>query len=295
MDMELAIKSTSRKRKLRKKLVDFSFLFPVLFMFVAFVVFPFLWGIPLSFTDWDGLSATRNFINFDNYVNIFSDPHIPNAFKNTAVFAVLTLVVSNVLGLLIALLLQRSNRINNLTRTIVFMPYCLSMILQAYVWKYMYSDVLYGLFSIPNPLGSQFWAIIGIAFICIWADTGYCMIIYVAALQGISKDYYEAAQISGASKWQQFWKITLPMLWPAVVSNVIIYLGWGLRVYDYPMAATSGGPGRASETIAMLIYKNLFSYHKAGYGQALAIVYTVMIFVVIAVVAKLLRKREVEL
>lgn len=74
-------------------------------MFVAFVVFPFLWGIPLSFMDWDGLSATRNFINFDNYVNIFSDPHIPNAFKNTAVFAVLTLVVSNVLGLLIALLL----------------------------------------------------------------------------------------------------------------------------------------------------------------------------------------------
>ena len=207
----------------------------------------------------------------------------------------LFLIATPVLCLLIALLLQRSNRINNLTRTIVFMPYCLSMILQAYVWKYMYSDVLYGLFSIPNPLGSQFWAIIGISFICIWADTGYCMIIYVAALQGISKDYYEAAEISGASKWQQFWKITLPMLWPAVVSNVIIYLGWGLRVYDYPMAATSGGPGRASETIAMLIYKNLFSYHKAGYGQALAIVYTAMIFVVIAVVAKLLRKREVDL
>lgn len=285
----------SRKNAIRKKLVDFSFLFPVLFMFIAFVVLPFIWGIPLSLTDWDGLSAVKNFIGLNNYINIFSDPHIPNALKNTCVFAVLTLVISNVLGLLIAMLLQKSNRINNITRTIVFMPYCLSMILQSYVWKYMYSDVLYGLLAIPNPLGSQFWAIIGISFICIWADTGYCMIIYVAALQGISKDYYEAAEIAGANKWQQFWQITLPMLWPAVVSNVIIYLGWGLRVYDYPMAATSGGPGRASETIAMLIYKNLFSHHKAGYGQALAIVYTVMIFVIIAIVAKFLRKREVEL
>lgn len=284
-----------RRQELKKRAVDFSFLAPVLIMFAAFVAIPFFWGVPISLTDWDGLSQTRHFIALQNYRNLFSDAHIASAFRNTGIFAVLTLVFSNVLGLAVALLLKQSNRINNMTRTMVFMPYCLSMILQSYVWRYMYDDVLYGLFSIPNPLSSQTWAIVGISFICIWADTGYCMIIYVAALQGIPQDYYEVAEIAGANKWQQFWQITLPMLWPAVVSNIIIYLGWGLRVYDYPMAATSGGPGRASETIAMLIYKNLFSYYKAGYGQALAVVYTALIFVVIGIVAKVLRSREVEL
>jgi len=284
-----------QKAKIKRTLIDSTFLFPALAVFIAFVVAPFIWGIPLSLTDWDGLSATKNYVGFKNYFNMFSDAHILNAFKNTGVFAVMTLILSNIFGLAIALLLQRSNKLNNITRTMVFMPYCLSMILQSYIWKYMYSDVLTGLFQLPNPLGSQFWAIFGISFICIWADTGYCMIIYVAALQGIPRDYYEVAEISGASGWQQFCKITLPMLWPAVVSNVIIYLGWGLKVYDYPMAATSGGPGRASETVAMLIYKNLFSYHKAGYGQALAVVYTILIFVIISVVAKVLRRREVEL
>ena len=284
-----------QKAKIKRTLIDSTFLFPALAVFIAFVVAPFIWGIPLSLTDWDGLSATKNYVGLKNYFNMFSDAHILNAFKNTGVFAVMTLVLSNIFGLAIALLLQRSNKLNNITRTMVFMPYCLSMILQSYIWKYMYSDVLTGLLQLPNPLGSQFWAIFGISFICIWADTGYCMIIYVAALQGIPRDYYEVAEISGATRWQQFCKITLPMLWPAVVSNVIIYLGWGLKVYDYPMAATSGGPGRASETVAMLIYKNLFSYHKAGYGQALAVVYTILIFVIISVVAKVLRRREVEL
>ena len=156
MDMELAIKSTSRKRKLRKKLVDFSFLFPVLFMFVAFVVFPFLWGIPLSFTDWDGLSATRNFINFDNYVNIFSDPHIPNAFKNTAVFAVLTLVVSNVLGLLIALLRGYKRWISPLLgHHCRFIPTCSEYAMQALAVHGLFKGLLLTVWRLLrcNPFG----------------------------------------------------------------------------------------------------------------------------------------------
>lgn len=286
---------TISKDRLKGHLIDITFMLPVLFMFISLVVVPFMWGLPLSFTDWNGLSEEMQYVGFKNYITLFSDIHVGNAFKNTFIFALMTVTISNVLGLAISLTLRRSNTFNNSCKTIIFMPYCLSMILQSFVWKYMYSDVFYKLLKIPNPLASPTFAIIGISFICIWADTGYCMLIYVAALQSISQEYFEVGQIDGANRWQQFRHIIFPLLWPAMVSNIVIYLGWGLRVYDYPMAATSGGPGRASETVAMVIYKNLFSYHKAGYGQAIAVIYTLMIFILIGIVAKILKKREVEI
>lgn len=283
------------KVSLKKRLIDFSFIAPVLLLFIVFVILPFVQGLPISLTDWDGLNAQSGFVGLKNYADIFSDPHIGNAVRNTAVFTVLTVVFSNVFGLGVALLVRKAGKANNLMRTLIFMPFCLSMLLQSYIWKYVYSDVFYEWLGLPNPLTSPTFVMVGISIICIWADTGYCMIVFIAALQGIPQDYYEAAQIEGCSRWRQFWNITLPLLGPAVTSNIIIYLGWGMKVYDYPMAATAGGPGRASETVAVLIYKNLFGYFKAGYGQAIAILFTVAIFIITAIVAKALRRREVEL
>jgi len=136
---------------------------------------------------------------------------------------------------------------------------------------------------------------VGLAIIAIWRDSGYCMVVYIAAIQGVSKDFYEAAQIEGASRFQQFRQITIPMIGPAITSNITLLLAWGMKVFDYPMAATSGGPGRASETVAMLIYNNLFIYYKAGYGQAIAVIFTFFIFLCSTTVSRTLRKREVEL
>jgi ABC-type sugar transport system permease subunit len=143
-------------------------------------------------------------------------------------------------------------------------------------------------------LGSTQFVMFGLAIIAIWRDAGYCMIIYLAAIQGISADYYEVAKIEGCSKSKMFTKITLPMIAPAITVNITLLLAWGMKVFDYPMAATMGGPGRASETLAMLIYNNLFTYFRAGYGQAIAIVFTIAIFIVSKSMAKLLRSREVE-
>ncbi|MBC8585093.1 carbohydrate ABC transporter permease [Youxingia wuxianensis] len=280
--------------RLKRKLSDFTFILPVLAVFTIFVIIPFIQGFPLSFTDWDGLNNDSNWVGLDNYIKMFSDSHVANAYKNTFVFSIITVVFSNVLGLAVAMLISKTNRLNNTIRTLIFLPFCLSMLLQSFIWKYLYQDVFYGLFGISNPLTNINLVMIGLSIICIWADTGYCMVIYIAALQGIPKDYYEAAEIEGCSKWNQFLNITLPMLGPAITANVTIYLGWGMKVYDYPMAATNGGPGRASETIAVLIYKNLFGYFKAGYGQAVAIVFTIVIFIVSGLTAYFLRKREVE-
>lgn len=283
------------KQKHKKQLVEFSFLFPALILFILCVVVPFIQGFPISFTKWDGMSVKSQYVGFSNYTKIFTDPNVWNATKNTFQFTFYSVIFSNVFGLAVALLISKATRFNNILRTIVFMPFALSLVLSSYVWRYIYSDVFYNMFGIVSPLGSAKFVILGLAIIAIWRDSGYCMVIYIAAIQGISKDYYEAAEIEGCPKIKAFTKITLPLIAPAITANITLLLAWGMKVFDYPMAATSGGPGRASETLAMLVYNNLFTYFKAGYGQAIAIVFTFVIYIMSVAVTRILRSREVEL
>ena len=282
-------------RKTKKKIQEFTFILPALIMFSVFVAYPFLQGFPMSFTNWDGMSPSRVFVGFDNYMRIFQDGNVVNATKDTLIFTALTMVFSNLFGLLFALMISKATKLNNVLRTCIFVPYCLSLVLSSYIWRYVYSDVFYDIFGIPSPLGSTTWVMLGLAVISVWRDAGYCMVVYIAALQGVSTDYYEAADLEGATRWQKFKDITLPMIGPAITANVTLVLAWGMKVFDYPMAATAGGPGRASETVAMLIYNNLFTYFRAGYGQAIAVVFTISIFVVSTLVSKTLRSREVEI
>lgn len=282
-------------QKTRKKLQEFTFILPAAAMFIIFVAYPFLQGFPISFTKWDGMSPDRAFVGISNYIRIFKDPNVINATRNTLIFTAVTMVFSNVTGLLFALMIAKSTRLNNILRTMIFMPYCLSLVLSSYIWRYIYSDVFYDILGIPSPLGSTIWVMAGLAIISVWRDSGYCMVVYIAAIQGVSKDYYEAAALEGASSWQKFKSITFPLIAPAVTTNFTLLLAWGMKVFDYPMAATAGGPGRSSETVAMLIYNNLFTYFRAGYGQAIAVVFTLAIFLVSTLVSKSLRAREVEL
>ncbi len=282
-------------RKTKKRIQEFTFILPALIMFSVFVAYPFLQGFPMSFTNWDGMSPNRVFVGFNNYLRIFQDGNVVNATKNTLIFTALTMVFSNLFGLLFALMISKATKLNNVLRTCIFVPYCLSLVLSSYIWRYVYSDVFYDIFGIPSPLGSTTWVMLGLAVISVWRDAGYCMVVYIAALQGVSTDYYEAADLEGATRWQKFKDITLPMIGPAITANITLVLAWGMKVFDYPMAATAGGPGRASETVAMLIYNNLFTYFRAGYGQAIAVVFTISIFVVSTLVSKTLRSREVEI
>ena len=230
------------------------------------------------------MSPNKPFVGFSNYLRIFQDGNVINATKNTLIFTVLTMICSNLFGLLFALMISKVSKLNNILRTCIFVPYCLSLVLSSYIWRYVYSDVFYHIFGIPSPLGSTVWVMLGLAVISVWRDAGYCMVVYIAAIQGDSTDYYEAADLEGATHWQKFRDITLPMIAPAVTTNFTLLL-----------AATAGGPGRASETVAMLIYNNLFTYYRAGYGQAIAVVFTAAIFIVSTIVSRTLRAREVEI
>lgn len=283
------------KLKMKKHAVDFMFLLPALLLFCLIVVYPFLKGIRISLTDWDGFSPQYNFVGLENFRRILKDPSIKDPIKNSVFYTVVTVIIDNAAGLGVAFAFRKDSKSNRFFRTCVFMPFVLSLVLTGFIWKYIYSDIFYGIFGIKSLLGNKKTVMWGICFMASWRDIGYAMLIYLAGLQAIPETYYEAAKIDGASAFKRFTKITLPLLAPAFTVNVTLFLGWGLKIFDYVMAATNGGPGRESETFAMYVYNYTFPYNRAGYGQAAAIMMMIAIFIISGVTSTLLRRREIDM
>ncbi len=280
--------------KTQRRITNFIFLVPASALFLMWVIIPFVQGIPISFTSWDGLSKTREFTGMENYAKMLTQGDFWLPLKNTVFYTVLATAGANVLGLLLAMGILRSTRLNNALRTVFFMPHVLSVVLCAYIWKYMYSDIIYRYLAINSPLGSPEYAVIALALIAIWRDAGYGMIIYIAGLKMVPEDYYEAARVEGAGALSRFFKITLPLIVPSITANVILMLSWGLKQFDLVMAGTGGGPGKATETLAIFIYRNIFEYYAVGYGQAASVLFTIFVTVMSSSIAYVLRKREVE-
>ncbi|TVY02980.1 carbohydrate ABC transporter permease [Cohnella terricola] len=283
------------KHRIKRELIKLSFLIPAVLFFVVIIVLPFVKGLSYSFTDWDGISESRNFIGFKNYSLLFQDHNLLKPLKNTLFFWVVTLIGTNGIGLMMALAVNGSGRFNRALRTVFFLPFVLSLVLVAFLWTYLYSEILYPYFGVKSLLGNPHTVMWGISIMAIWKDAGYCMVIYLAALQLVPAEYYEAAKVEGAGLFRRFISVTLPMIVPALTANITLLTGWGLKVFDYPMTATGGGPGNASETLAIYVYNYTFPYNQAGYGQAAAIMLLVLVFAITAVVAGLLRRKEVEM
>lgn len=288
--MKLNMKNASKRR-----LCNILFLTPACIVFFVFVLIPFIEGIPLSLYQWDGYSDTKTFVGIANYIALLKDKALVEVVGNTFEFTAIYLIGCNVLGLLLALLVKKTTKLNSILRTVFFMPFVLSMILASFMFTYIYSDVFYGIFGIKSFLGNINAVNPAIAAIAIWKDSGYCMIIYIASLSMVPTEYYEAARIEGCGIIQSFFHITIPLIVPAFTANLTLILAWGMQAFDYQMAATGGGPGHASETMGMYIYKNIFVYHNAGYGQAAGVVLTVGLTILTVILTGFLRKKEVEL
>lgn len=271
------------------------FLVPALILFGLIVVYPFIKGVHISLTDWDGFSPIYHYVGLENFKRILKDPSIKGPILNSLFYTVVTVVVNNLAGLGVAVALKKDNRRNRIFRTCIFRPFVLSLVLTGFIWKYIYSDVFYGIFGIKSLLGNKDTVMLGICIMASWRDIGYAMLIYLAGLQAIPDTYYEAAKIDGASSFKRFTRITVPLLAPAFTVNVTLFLGWGLKIFDYVMAVTNGGPGRASETFAMYVYNYTFPYNRAGYGQAAAILMMLAIFLISGVVSTILRRKEIDM
>ncbi len=283
-----------RSFRTTKRITYALFVAPALILYLAIVIFPFFQGIPYSLTNWNLLSNVADYVGIKNYRTLMNSKEFWTVVKNTFQFTAYYIVFSNVIGLAVSLLLQRPGKLNNLGRTMIFMPYVISLLTAAFVWRYIFNSVYTPLFNLPSPLGVKSQAMLGISIVSVWRTSGYCMLIYIAALQGVPQDYYEAASIEGANAWQKFRKITLPMILPALSSNVSMLLAWGLKVFESIRATTNGGPTRnATTSMSMFIYNNIFANSKAGYGQAAAIVMTAIMLILSFLVSKFFRSREV--
>jgi ABC-type sugar transport system permease subunit len=284
-----------KRYNLHREMVSICLILPALIFFVLIYLIPFLQGIPISLSDWDGVSKTYNFIGLRNYGKVLTDAGFIQDTWNTLYFTIIYMIFSNLTGFIFALCVYQRSRYNSILRSIFFLPFVVALITTAFIWKYIWTDVWTPLTGLPSPLAIGSQAMLGIIINAIWRDCGYCMIIYIAALQSVPLEYYEVAIVEGASRWAKFSKVTVPLIAPAFTSNFTLLLAWGIKLFEYPMAATSGGPGRATESIAMFAYNNMFGYMAAGYGQASAILMTLMLSILSFSLTRFLRSREVEL
>jgi len=287
-----------RKRRItvyavREHGTNLLFMLPAFLLFAFIVLIPFIQSVPISFTDKKAIFAKNwNFVGIDNYVKLLKNKAFLDTFVHTAHFTVIYILGANVLGLIFALMIWRSGRFNNIVRTLLFMPFTVSLVASTKVWSYVYTDIVSPLFNIPSPLGVSSQVILGLAIIAIWRDMGYCMLIYIAGLQSIPGEYYEAARVEGANFWHEFKSITLPMLVPAITANVTLVLSWGLRCFDYSQMVLNM---KAAKTTAVFVYEWIFGNSRAGVGQASAIILTIALVLFTNIINTILRKKEVEL
>lgn len=277
-----------------ERLGQFLLALPALLLFGLVVAYPFVGGIYYSFTDWDGVAKSWGLVGLKNYARLFGSPVLLTPLRNTLTFTGVNLVLCNALALFVSVGIGKSTRANSALRVVFFLPFIISLVVASYMWTYLYSAGIYPLLGIRNPLGNPATANLGLSIISVWRNMGYCVVIYVAALQTIPESLYEAAEVEGASAWTRFRRITLPMMIPALTVNFTLILGWGLKEFDTVMAATGGGPGDASTSVAFYVFKTTFVWGKAGFGQAIAIVMLLGIALATSLVTAFFRSREVE-
>ena len=269
------------------------FMLPTIILFCIVVLIPFFQGIPYSFTNWKSIvSETKEFNGLKNYIYLIKNKYFQDSLLVTFKFTILYMISANVMGLLLALAIHRSSWFNNIARTVLFLPFTVSATAGSIVWSYVFTDVYGTITGLVSPLGMPGQIIYGMVVIGAWRDMGYTMLIYIAALQAVPQDYYEAATVDGAGKLRQFFSVTVPNIVPAFTTNVTLLLAWGLRTFDMPMAVARNA--REGQFTAVYVYDSIFSNNKAGLGQAAAVILTIILVVLTQIVTRSLRKLEVE-
>ncbi|HIQ94965.1 MAG TPA: sugar ABC transporter permease [Candidatus Limivivens merdigallinarum] len=293
-----------KKRKLKQTLQYEIFLIPAFIAFTTFTIIPLIKTIMYSVTDFDGVRHEMNFVGLKNFITVFQDEVMRHSLFNTIFYTFCTMVLINLLAIPLAVFLDKKTKIKSLERAVFFFPSIVSALLLGYVWGYILSPMQTGalnsLLSIfdVGPFGftaTEWGAKISIILVAVWTSTGWYATIYLAYLQAIPSEYYEAAAIDGASKWQQFKSVTLPMLAPGLTVNTLLLLTNGLKVYDLPYALTKGGPGYSNYTVTQVIIQRGLSEKQYGPSTALATIFIIIVAVIATVQYMTMRKREEDL
>lgn len=275
------------------------FALPALLIYLAFTIVPTVLGVGFAFTDWNAYRSDINFVGLKNFKEVLSPDELYLFYlKNTLIFTVATIFFKTVFALALALLLNDTiKRFVNFYRIMIFLPAILPTLIVALVFKSILHPsegiLNLGLESLGLGFLAQKWlvdpsiALYSVIGVDTWKGVGYIMVILLAGLQSIPKDYYEAAEMDGANAWQRLRFVTIPMLMPALAVVTVLNVIYGLRVFDMVFALTNGGPGFATEVVYTIIFK-AFSQGQYGLGTALSTVLLVILLVVGVFVVRLL-------
>ncbi|GAC1396536.1 MAG: sugar ABC transporter permease [Chloroflexota bacterium] len=278
-----------RDRKWREFPIAMAFIAPSLVILVMFLLGPLAASLYISFTSWD-LLTSPHFVGFANYVDLVNSQDERDALLHTLYFISGYLPIVLVLGLGLALLLNRPLRGLSVYRAAFFMPVVSSWIAVSLMWKWLLNpafglvNALLGLARLPQPgwWADPHWAMPAVIIASIWKDLGFVMVLLLAGLQGIDRQYYEAAMLDGATVWNQFRHVTLPLLSPSVFFVSVILLINSFQVFDQVWIMTGGGPGGATSVLVEHIVRNAFNYSRMGYASALSWVLFAIIFAITA-------------
>ena len=284
-------KGGKNNKSFQETIIGYIFILPGFLGFILFVLFPVVFSLILSFTEWNFIGGfdSIQFVGLKNYLKLSKDEWFTSSFVNTIIFTLGTIPVTTFLGLIVASLLNDLAYFKNFLRITLFIPYISSVIAVSVVWMVIlhpsYGPVneflrMIGVSDPPKWLADLDWALPSIMLIYIWKQIGYYVVVYMAGLKGISESLYEAAKIDGAGYWQRFRYITIPMASPTTFFLATMGIINSFKVFDYISVLTEGGPGTSTTVLAYYIYKSAFGYYKMGYASSISWVLFILIFAV---------------
>ncbi|MEU6247959.1 sugar ABC transporter permease [Glycomyces sp. NPDC047010] len=298
---QAAPQPTRLERLRRRGIEPYLFTLPVIVVFVVLFAVPLVYSFYYSLTDFNGYSTDVNFVGFENYTTIWQDTSMLAALGFTLLFTVATTVAITVLAIPLALILNQKFFGRNLVRSVFFFPSVVSVAILGLVWGFILAPLGSGVInSVIGWFGAQpvAWlaeptlAKFSVVAVAVWSGTGWHAVLYLAYLQAIPSEFYEAASIDGASRWQRFRHLTLPLLTPAITISQLLLLTGGLKVYDLPYTLTGGGPGFATRTLTQSIIENGIAQGEVGKASALSVVFFLAVGLII--VAQLALSRRLE-
>lgn len=288
--------------KSNNKKKDFCmFALPGMFCFFAVVIVPFLYGVYLTLTDWNGVSKVKNFIGLENFAGVMKDAQFWSSLVLTFKYVIAVVVLVNVLAFAIAYLLTRGIKGQNFFRAGFFTPNLIGGIVLGYIWQFVFSRVFV---NIGESTGWSFFevswlsepnkAFLALVVVSVWQLSGYMILIYVAGFMGLSEDVMEAASIDGASGWVKLKNIIMPLMMSSITICLFLTLSRAFMVYDVNLSLTAGAPYGTTEMAAMHVYEKAFTSRQFGIGQAEAFILFVIVACISGLQVYFTKKREVE-
>lgn len=278
------------------------FVGPALLAFTIIVLIPFFTGVYYTFTDWNGVNGTINWVGLDNFTYLFTeDKQFQQSFWITTKYTAVAIILTNIVGFILALLVTKMLKTRNMLRTVFFMPNLIGGLLLGFVWQFIFVKGFasigqitgISLFELPwlGDAKTAFW---GIVIVSVWQGAGYIMLIYTAALQNVPQELIEAAKIDGANRWQILRHITMPMVAPAVTVCLFLTISWSFKVFDVNLSLTNGGPFKSTEMLALNIYTEAFVNNRYGLGEAKALIFFLVVAAITIIQVTYTKKKEVE-